>query len=462
MSSNKSRYHLVVIGAGTGGLVTSAIAAGLGARVALIERDQMGGDCLNVGCVPSKSLIHASGAGVAFPEAMARMRATRAELAVHDSAERFRSLGVDVYHGTATFTARNAVDVDGTRLEFARAVIATGARAAVPDVAGLASAGYLTNETVFDLTERPDRLIIVGAGPIGCELGQVFARFGTEVTIVEMGPRILPRDDPDAATIVAAAMVRDGVRFMYGVTPVRAERDALFVAPTGSERAGEVRLETDTLLIATGRAPNVEGLGLEDAGVRYDTRHGVIVDDRLRTSNPAIYAVGDVCSPLKFTHNSDFQARLVVPNALFFGLGGGKVSRGVIPWCTYTTPELAHVGDTAATARQRGVATETVTVPMASVDRAVIDDLTEGFLRVHLRRGTDRIIGATLVSAYAGESISEITLAMTNRIGLGGIGKTVHPYPTQAEVFRKAADAWRRQRLTPGARSVFQRFFNAW
>jgi pyruvate/2-oxoglutarate dehydrogenase complex dihydrolipoamide dehydrogenase (E3) component len=459
MSLSKSRYHLVVIGAGTGGLVTSAIAAGLGAKVALIERDKMGGDCLNVGCVPSKSLIHASRSGIAFPEAMTRMRATRAELAVHDSAERFRSLGVDVYLGAAKFVGRDAVDVDGTRLQFARAVIATGARAAIPDVPGLAVAGYLTNETVFDLTERPDRLLIVGAGPIGCELGQIFARFGAEVTVVEMGPRILPRDDPDAATVVAASMQRDGVRFMYGVTPVRAERTALFVAPVGSERAGEVRLETDAIMIATGRAPNVEGLGLEDAGVRYDTRRGVIVDDRLRTSNPAIYAVGDVCSPFKFTHNSDFQARLVVPNALFFGLGGGRVSRGVIPWCTYTTPELAHVGETAASARQRGIATEAVTVPMSSVDRAVIDHVTDGFLRVHLKRGTDQIIGATLVSEHAGESISEITLAMTNRIGLGGIGKTIHPYPTQAEAFRKAADAWRRQRLTPGARSVFERFF---
>jgi pyruvate/2-oxoglutarate dehydrogenase complex dihydrolipoamide dehydrogenase (E3) component len=179
----------------------------------------------------------------------------------------------------------------------------------------------------------------------------------------------------------------------------------------------------------------------------------VAIDDRLRTTNPKVYAVGDVCSALKFTHNSDWQARLVVPNALFFGVGGGKVSRAVIPWCTYTTPELAHVGET------RGVATETITVPMSSVDRAVIDNVTNGFLRVHVRRGTDRIVAATLVSEHAGESISEITVAMANRVGLGGIGKTIHPYPTQAEVFRKAADAWRRQRLTPGARSVFERFF---
>jgi pyruvate/2-oxoglutarate dehydrogenase complex dihydrolipoamide dehydrogenase (E3) component len=454
-----SKYHLVVLGAGSGGLVTSAIAAGLGARVALIEKDRMGGDCLNVGCVPSKSLIHAARSGIAFADAMKRMRAVRDELAVNDSAERFTSLGVDVYHGTGRFVARDAIEVGHTTLRFARAVIATGARAAVPPIAGLDEAGYLTNETVFDLTTQPERLIIVGAGPIGCELGQVFARFGTQVTIVDQAPHILMRDDPDAAAIVAASMQRDGVRFMYGVTPVRAERGALYVAPTGAEGAGEVRIETDALLIAAGRAPNVEGFGLDVAGVRYDASSGVAVDDRLRTTNPNVYAVGDVCSALKFTHNSDWQARLVVPNALFFGLGGGRVSRGVIPWCTYTTPELAHVGETAATARQKGIAIETVTVPMASVDRAVIDDVTDGFARVHVRRGTDRIVGATLVSAHAGESISEVTVAMTNRIGLGGIGKTIHPYPTQAEVFRKAADAWRRQRLTPSAKSLFGRFF---
>jgi pyruvate/2-oxoglutarate dehydrogenase complex dihydrolipoamide dehydrogenase (E3) component len=454
-----SKYHLVVIGAGTGGLVTSAIAAGLGARVALIERDRMGGDCLNVGCVPSKSLLHAARVGLGFTDAMQRMRAVRAELAVHDSAERFTSLGVDVYHGMARFSSREKIEVGDTTLRFARAVIATGARAAVPSVAGLEDAGYFTNETIFDLTTQPDRLVIVGAGPIGCELGQVFARFGTRVTIVDLAPRVLMRDDPDAAAIVAASMQRDGVHFMFGVTPVRAERGSLFVAPIGAERAGEVRIETDAILFAAGRAPNVEGFGLDVAGVRYDASTGVIVDDRLRTTNPTIYAVGDVCSAFKFTHNSDWQARLVVPNALFFGIGGGKVSRGVIPWCTYTTPELAHVGETAATARQRGMAIETITVPMATVDRAVIDGVTDGFARVHVRRGTDRIVGATLVSEHAGESISEITVAMTNRIGLGGIGKTIHPYPTQTEVFRKVADAWRRQRLTPGARSVFERFF---
>jgi pyruvate/2-oxoglutarate dehydrogenase complex dihydrolipoamide dehydrogenase (E3) component len=458
MTSN-TKYHLVVIGAGTGGLVTSAIAAGLGARVALIERDRMGGDCLNVGCVPSKSLIHSAGIGLEFADAMQRMRAVRDELAVNDSAARFTSLGVDVYFGSARFAARNAIEVGDTRLTFGRAVIATGARATVPPIVGLAEAGYLTNETVFDLSERPDRLVIVGGGPIGCELGQTFARFGAEVTIVDRGPRVLPRDDPDAAAVVAGALQRDGVRFVYGVTPVRAERNAIFVAPVGAERAGEVRIETDAILIAAGRTPVVEGLGLEVAGVRYDRDEGVIVNDRLRTTNPAIYAVGDVCSRFKFTHNADWQARLVVPNALFFGLGGGRVSRAVVPWCTYTKPELAHVGETAATARQGGVPIETVTVQMASVDRAVIDGVTDGFLRVHLRRGTDRIVGATLVAEHAGESISEITMAMTNRVGLGGIGRTIHPYPTQTEVLRKAADAWRRQRLTPGARSVFERFF---
>lgn len=444
-----SRYHLVVIGAGTGGLVTSAIAAGLGARVALIERDKMGGDCLNVGCVPSKTLIHAARSGSGFVDAMQRVRTVRAALAVHDSAERFTSLGVDVYHGTARFTSHDEIAVGDTKLRFRRAVIATGARAAVPVIPGLDE--YLTNETVFDLAEQPERMVIVGAGSIGCELGQVFARFGTQVTIVDVAPRILVRDDPDAAGVVVEAMRRDRVRFMFGVTPVRAEKGALHV--------GDVKIETDAILIAAGRAPNVEGFGLDVAGVRYNPASGVMVDDRLRTTNPNIYAVGDVCSALKFTHNADWQARLVVPNALFFGLGGGRVSGAIVPWCTYTTPELAHVGETPATARQRGMAIDTVTVPMSTVDRAVIDDVPDGFARVHVRRGTDRIVGATLVSEHAGESISEITAAMTNGVGLAGISKTIHPYPTQAEAWRKAADAWRRQRLTPGAKKIFERFF---
>ncbi len=471
----RARYHLVVVGAGTGGLVTAAAAAGLGARVALVERSLMGGDCLNVGCVPSKSVIRAArawreareararfaGPAVAgdgdFAAVMRRLREVRAGIAPADSAPRFRGLGVDVFLGEGRFVAPDAVEVAGARLAFRRAVVAAGARAAVPDVPGLAESAYYTNETIFSLVRRPEHLVVVGAGPIGCELAQAFAALGTRVTLLDRGARVLPREDADAAALVEAALGRDGVTVVHDaelrrVEP-RGERSALRVGHGG----GELALECDALLVAVGRAPNVEGLGLDAAGVRHDPRRGVHVDDRLRTSNPRVYAVGDVCSTLKFTHSADFQARLVVQNALFFGRG--RASRLVTPWVTYTSPEVAQVGLTLEGARAAGVAVDVVDVPMGDVDRAIIDDETEGFCRVLLARGTDRLVGATLVGAHAGEHVAEVALAMTNGLGLGAIGRTMHPYPTQAEVLRKAADQWRRRKLTPAVKRLFAGYF---
>jgi pyruvate/2-oxoglutarate dehydrogenase complex dihydrolipoamide dehydrogenase (E3) component len=472
----RERYHLVVIGAGTAGLVTASIAAGLGARVALVERFLMGGDCLNVGCVPSKGIISAArswqtaseshrrfgGPAVSGPgdfgEAMARMRRLRAGLSRVDGAPRYRDLGVDVFLGEGRFTGRDAVTVGGRVLRFRRAVIATGARAAVPSIPGLETTGYLTNETIFGLTELPRRLTVIGAGPIGCEMAQAFARLGSAVTVIDRGTHILPREDADAAQIVERAMEAHGVRLLHGATVVRAEA-------RGGERVIHVQIAGrteeiagDQLLVATGRAPNVEDLGLEAAGVTYSHR-GVGVDDRLRTSNPRIFAVGDICSKYQFTHAADATARLVVANALFFGLGGGKVSGLVMPWATYTTPEVAHVGMSEADAAAAGHRVQTITVPLHDVDRAVLDGQEDGFLRVHLKEGTDRILGATLVAEHAGEMIGEIALAITAGVGLGKIGSTIHPYPTQAEVFRKAADAWRRTKLTPRAKRAFKTFF---
>jgi pyruvate/2-oxoglutarate dehydrogenase complex dihydrolipoamide dehydrogenase (E3) component len=470
------RYHLVVIGAGTAGLVSAAIAAGLGARVALVERHLMGGDCLNVGCVPSKGMIGAARAWQAaadasrafagprvagtgsFPEVMERMRRIRAGLSRVDSAARFRELGVDVFLGEARFTGRNTAEVNGKVLRFRRAVIATGARAAAPPIPGLERAGYLTNETVFSLTELPQHLVVLGAGPIGCELAQAFARLGARVTLVNREPHILPREDADAARVVEQAMERHGVRLLHNtrVVGVESRGGQRVVSVERDGRSEEVA--GDQLLVAVGRAPNVEGLGLEAAGVRYD-RAGVTVDDRLRTSNPRIYAVGDICSAHKFTHAADAQARLVIGNALFFGLGGGRVSRLVMPWVTYTTPEIAHVGLGAREAAVAGHEVDSVTVSLHDVDRAVLEGQEEGFLRVHLRKGTDRILGATLVAEHAGDMIGELTVAMANGLGLGRVGAAIHPYPTQAEVFRKAADAWRRTRLTPTAKRAFAGFF---
>jgi pyruvate/2-oxoglutarate dehydrogenase complex dihydrolipoamide dehydrogenase (E3) component len=472
----RGRYHLVVVGAGTGGLVTAAIAAALGARVAIVERHLMGGDCLNVGCVPSKAIIRAARAwaearGAAerfggppvsgegeFARVMERMRRLRAEMSPVDGAARFRDLGVDVFFGQGAFTGPAALTVGGATLDFRRAVIASGGRAAVPDVPGLAEAGYHTNDTIFALTELPRRLAVIGAGPVGCELAQSFARFGSDVTVLQRQERPLTHDDPDAAAVVRAALERDGVRFALGATITAVERrgDDRVVRYTQAGAPHEVA--ADAILVAAGRAPNVEGMGLEAAGVRHG-RDGVEVDDRLRTSNPRVYAVGDVASRHRYTHAADALARIVVPNALFWGRG--RASRLVMPWATYTSPEVAHVGIAPAEVARRGAEVETITVPLAEVDRARLDDATEGFFRVHLARGSDRILGATLVSEHAGETISQVTQAMTNKLGLSALGSMIYPYPTQAEALRKAADAWRRRKLTPATKRAFAAFFRA-
>jgi pyruvate/2-oxoglutarate dehydrogenase complex dihydrolipoamide dehydrogenase (E3) component len=466
----KKRYHLVVIGGGTGGLVTAAAAAGLGAKVALIERHLLGGDCLNVGCVPSKALLRAARAwhdartaaarfgGPAatgdgdFGAVMERMRRVRAGLAPIDSAARFASLGVDVFLGSGRFTGAAAIDVQGTELRYRRAVIATGARASAPPIPGLAEAGYLTNETVFWLTERPQHLVIIGAGPIGCELAQAFARFGSRVTLLDVAPRILPRDDPAASAVIARALERDGVEIRCAVQSLRIEANGAVKRVLFEQDV----VDCDAILVAAGRKPNVDGLGLEAAGIAYDAA-GVKVDDRLRTSNPRVYAVGDVCSAFHFTHIADRHARHVVQNALFFGRA--RTSSIVVPWVTYTSPEVAHVGMREEDARTQNVEIDTMMLSLEHVDRAILDNEEEGFLRVHLKKGTEQILGATLVAEHAGEMIAEITLAITSGLGLGAIGGTIHSYPTQAEVFRKAADQWRRGKLTARVKKVFDWYF---
>jgi pyruvate/2-oxoglutarate dehydrogenase complex dihydrolipoamide dehydrogenase (E3) component len=453
-----------VIGAGTAGLVSAAGAAGLGARVALVERDLMGGDCLNVGCVPSKALVRAARAfadardagafgvvlpstpRVDFPAVMERMRRLRADLSRTDSAQRFAGLGVDVFLGEGRFVAPDALEVGGERLRFQRAVIATGARAAAPPVPGLADAGYLTNETVFSLTELPPRIAVLGAGPIGCELAQTFARFGAGVSLIEAGPQVLPREDADAAERVAAAFRRDAVTVLLGTKAVAARRrDGETILEV--ERDGTLsEVIADAVLVAVGRAPNVEGLDLERAGVAYDPSGGIRVDDHLRTANPRIYAAGDVCTARKFTHHSDAQARIALRNALF--LGRARASALTLPWCTYTDPEVAHVGLSEADARARGIAVRSFVQDLGDVDRAVLDGEADGFVKVLVRDRTDEIVGATIVARHAGESISELTLAIVAGVGLGRMADVIHPYPTQADAIRKLGDAYNRTRLT--------------
>ena len=470
------RYNLVVIGAGTAGLVTAAGAAGLGAKVALIEKHLLGGDCLNVGCVPSKCIIRSSrvigetheaaalgvrvpeGTKADFPAVMERMRRLRARISHHDSARRFQQLGIDVYLGEGRFTGRDTIEVDGKTLRFSKAVIATGARAAAPPIPGLAEAGYLTNETVFSLTELPRRLAVIGAGPIGCEMSQAFRRLGSEVSILEAQSQILTREDREAAEIIQKAFVRDGVHLVLGCKILKVDTHGTekIIQFEGNGVCSD--LPVDEILVGVGRAPNVEGLNLEVAGVEY-TRHGVRANDYLQTTNPRIYGAGDICLPYKFTHTADATARIVIQNALF--AGRKKVSSLIVPWCTYTDPEIAHVGMYERDAVERGIAVDTFVRGLREVDRAITDGEEEGFVKVHVKKGTDQILGATIVARHAGEMISEITLAMVGKVGLRTIANVIHPYPTQAEAIRQTADAYNRTRLTPQVKKLFTRWL-AW
>ena len=467
------RYNMVVIGAGTAGLVAAAGAAGLGAKVALIERKMMGGDCLNVGCVPSKALITSARAAAAvrnagtfgvqvpdgvttdFAAAMERMRKLRADISPHDSMQRFKDLGIDVYQGAGAFIDSDTVGVAGSNLKFKRAVIATGARASAPPFKGLDQVTYLTTEKIFSLTDLPKRLGIIGAGPIGCEMAQTFARLGSKVFLVESATGILPREDPDAAKIVEESLRRDGVKILcrsHDLKFSKAENNKVHLMVESRGQYDEI---VDQLLVAVGRTPNIEGLNLEKVGVEYNKK-GVQVNDKMQTTNARIYAAGDICSPYQFTHAADYMARIVIQNTLF--MGRSKMSNLVIPWSTYTEPEIAHVGLTLAEAKNEGTAIDTFTQPLSGVDRAILEDEPEGFVKVHVAKGTDKILGATVVAGNAGDMISELTLAMTHGLGLKKIANTIHPYPTQADAIRKVGDLYNRTRLTPRVKSLMSKW----
>ena len=475
------RYNLVVIGAGTAGLVTAAIASALGAKVALIERHLMGGDCLNVGCVPSKGIIRAARAWTAVKEAeqfgvhisgevkrdfgaaMARMRKLRARISHVDSAHRYTGLGVDVFMGNGRFTGSSTIEVNGTSLQFAKAVICTGARATAPPIPGLAQTTYLTNETIFSLTELPPRLGVIGAGPIGCELAQSFARFGSQVFLVEAMHGILPNEDRDAAEVVERSLLRDGVQLLCCGKDVKIRPVNGIKRLSVDSHGKQYDIPVDEILVGVGRSPNIEGLELETVGVKFD-KTGVQVNHRLQTSNPKIFAAGDVCSPFKFTHTADAQAQIVIQNAIFphpLGLGYASTDSLVIPWCTYTQPEIAHVGLYEKEAEAQGIPIDTFTFHLNEIDRAILDSEEEGFARVHVKKGTDSILGATIVASHAGDLISEITLAMKGKLGLNTIASTIHPYPTQAEVIKKTANAWRKTTLTEGKKQFLRKLF-AW
>ncbi|PYI80174.1 MAG: FAD-containing oxidoreductase [Verrucomicrobia bacterium] len=466
------RYNLVVIGAGTAGLVTAAGAAGLGAKVALVERHLMGGDCLNVGCVPSKCLIRSSrviaditdaarfgvrvppGIEVDFAAVMERMRRLRAGISHHDSVERFSSLGVDVFLGNASFSGPDTIIVGDRTLRFKGAVIATGARAVQPPIEGLAEAGFLTNETVFNLTERPRRLAVIGGGPIGCELAQAFRRLGAQVVLIHKHAHILNREDNDAATIVQNTFSREGIRVVLDAQPKKVGLNNGEKMIYYEANVKEESVAVDEILAGAGRAPNVDGLNLELVGVQYDKRQGIMVNDFLQTTNPRIYAAGDICMKWKFTHAADFAARIVIQNALF--MGRKRLGALTMPWCTYTDPELAHMGMYDHDAAERGIELDTYIRPFREVDRAIVDGEQEGFVKIHTKRGTDKILGATIVARHAGEMIGEIAVAMAAKMGLGKLANVIHPYPTQAEAIRQCGDAYNRTRLTPMIRKLFE------
>lgn len=463
------RYNLVVVGAGTAGLISASVAASLGARVALLERHLMGGDCLNVGCVPSKGIIRAARAlrevreagrfGVRlageadfdFAAAMERMRRIRAEISHHDSAARYRDeFGVDVYLGEGRFTGPGTIEVGGASLEFSRAIIATGARAAAPPIPGLKESGYLTNETIFSLTELPERLAVIGAGPIGAEMAQTFRRFGSEVYLIEMADRILPREDKDVAEEIRRQFEEEGIN-------IRTSSALEEVSVRGEEKVlrlgGGEEITVDHLLVAIGRAPNVESLGLEEAGVSYDRRVGVEINSYLQTSNRRIYAAGDVAYQYKFTHAAEATAAIAVQNALFLRT---KKSDGlVVPWCTYTAPEVAHVGLSEEDARREGVEIQTYRHEIGATDRGRLDG-SGGFVKLHARKG--RLLGATVVADHAGEMMGELVLAIQKGLTLGEVNGVIHPYPTQAEAIKRAAAGPLKEKLTPKAKRFLERW----
>ncbi len=465
--------NVVVIGAGTAGLVTAPGTAGLGGRVALIERNKMGGDCLNFGCVPSKALIssarllhairHADDWGIArppvepdFKRLFERMHERRAKIAPNDSQERFEKLGVEVIRGEARFVSPHEVEVDGRKLRAKHFVIATGTRAARPKIEGIESVRAFTNETIFDeLDAKPERLLVLGGGPIGCELAQVFARFGVRVTILQKGARLLQKEDQDVSALMQKRLETEGITILTESELKAVKPGSNGLSASIAHAGATCDEEFDALLLAAGRSPNIESLNLGAAGVKTGQR-GVEVNDYLQTSQPHIYAAGDVTGRYLFTHMADFQARIVVRNILMpVQLLRQKANYSVVPWCTYTDPEIARVGLSEDEAKTRGIEFDRFEKKMTEVDRAVVESADAGFAKVLVKRGSDKILGVTIVAEHAGELLQPFVLAMSSGLGLKKIAAAIHPYPTFTEVGRKLGDDHARTALTPFVKKLF-------
>lgn len=471
--------NLIVVGAGSGGLVSAYIAAVVKASVTLIEKDRMGGDCLNTGCVPSKALIksaqvaslakHSPSFGLAplYPEAdfaavMERIQSVIRDIEPHDSVERYTALGVDCRRGSARLISPWEVEIKGPQgtetLTGRNMVIATGAEPLVPPFPGLDQIDHLTTETLWKIRENPGRLLILGGGPIGCELAQAFARLGATVTQVEMLARLLPREDADAAELVAESLRRDGVNLLLGHKASHFALESGVKVLYAEREGGLLRLEFDQVLIAIGRKPNIEGLGLQALGIETEKNGTVRTNEYLQTRFPNIYAVGDVAGPYQFTHTAAHQAWYAAVNALFGRFRKFKVDYSVIPWATFTSPEVARVGLNEQDASEQGVPYEVTRYGIDDLDRAIADGNAEGFVKVLTRPGSDRIIGVTIVGDHAGDLIAEYVLAMKQRIGLNKILGTIHIYPTLAEANKYAAGEWKKAHAPERLLRLAQRY----
>ena len=466
-------YDMISIGAGTAGLVSSGGAAMLGGRSALIERHMMGGDCLVTGCVPSKTLImsahvahsarHASEFGVNvgdvsvdFGAVMERLRRVRADMAHHDGAERLSKMGVDVLFGNAKFTGPNSIDLDGTTVKFRRAMICAGGRPMVPDIPGLRD-NCLTSESFFNLTELPEQFMVIGGGPIGCELAHAMQRLGSKVTILQRGQKIMDKDDPEAGEIMLEVFKEEGVEVRFGSELQKVEKRDGRLHCTIKHGDHEHELVVDQIMVATGRIPNLESLDLEAAGVEYHKR-GIKVDKHHRTSNKRIFAAGDICSPFQFTHAAYAQAEYATLNALMPWPYRMNAKDRVMSWVTYTDPEVAHAGIPYSEIEKQKENFDTYELPMKNNDRAQTESEHRGFCRIHCKKGSDKIVAATIVGVNAGEMIAEISLAITNGMGLKHVQKTVHAYPTRVEIIRNVAQEWQFTTLTPFMKSMFSKW----
>ena len=454
----RNPYDLIIIGAGPAGLTAAELAARRGLRVALIERDRIGGNSLNSGSIPSKAIIRAARVLVSlrdeedfgatafdrprtdFGAVMARMRRIRSRVAEYHSVDRLCARGIDVFLSDARFEGPHVLTAGDSRLTFKKAIIATGARPEPPNVPGLEQIGYLTSDSIFQLNALPKRLGVIGGGPLGCELAQAFCRLGSQVTIVQNDPKFLPHEDRDAAELLSLSMSRDGVITRLNTTVVGARRDDGGKWLETVSDGVKLDVAVDDVLLSIGRVPNVEGLGLEAADVQFDANLGIHVDEFLQTTNVDVYAAGDVCQPDQFTNVAQSCARLAVRNA--FGAREHRQGRLTIPWCTYCDPEIAHIGLHVREARRQSIPVKSFTVMMQDVDRAITDGLDDGFVKIHVREGTDQILGATIVATRAGELINEMSVIMSAGIGMRRLAEILHTYPAQSDAIRMAAVAY--------------------